>query len=62
MDKTWAFHSEIYNLRRMMEGVNITIVSTFVNITVYPQYNSNIMKKREMYNLLGEQLLCGSVT
>jgi hypothetical protein len=32
--------------KRMMEGVNLRcIVSTFVNITTYPQYNNNMLIK-----------------
>jgi hypothetical protein len=30
----------------MIKGVNLRyVVSTFVNVTMYPQYNKNMMKK-----------------
>jgi hypothetical protein len=34
--------------RRMVEGVNSTmiIVRTFVNVTMYPQYNNNTIIKK----------------
>jgi hypothetical protein len=33
----------------MMEGVNLRyIVSTFVNVTMYPQYNNNMIIKNEI--------------
>jgi hypothetical protein len=34
--------------RRMTEGVNLTmnIVRTFVNVTMYPQYNNNMIIKK----------------